>query len=296
MGTRAGRLLSWVAWLAALAGGARADGDFERRIPAEPGGRIEIEMDAGSIDVEGHEIDEVRVDARSSGFASDAVRFELDEGGGRDLRLSVRSSGLLGLFGGGRVRLHVRVPARFSVDARTQGGDVSVEEVEGEVRVQTSGGALEVNRIVGPVELETSGGGIRADAVRGELRARTTGGSIRAADVSGGLDVETSGGPLELRDVAGPVGARTSGGGIEVRFAGPPEGSIETSGGGIEVELGKEAGFDLDARASGGRVTLDPSLRFQGQAEPTRVEGAVNGGGARLELRSSGGHIVLRAR
>jgi len=277
------------------AAGARADESFERSVPAEPGGRLKIEMDGGSIDVEGHEAEEVRVDARSSGFAADSVRFELDEDGGRDLRLSIRSSGLMGLFGA-RVRLHVRVPTRFSVDLRTGGGDVTVEEVEGEVRARSGGGGVEVNRIVGPVEIETSGGRIRADAVRGELRARTSGGSINVADASGGLDVETSGGPLELRDVSGPVRARTSGGSIEVRFSGSPEGFVETSGGGIEVEVVRGAGLRLDARTSGGRVSLDRDFQVRGRVEPSLVEADLNGGGPRLELRTSGGHIEVHAR
>lgn len=281
-----------LAALAAHAPGARAAEDFEDSTDAQPGGRLRVDLDAGSIQIEGQDEHEVRVDARATGIGSDDVDFELDSDDG-EVRLSVDRGGLGFLA---RLGLRVRVPHRFSLEVRTAGGEVVVEEIEGEVRIRTSGGEVTVDDVIGPVDIETSGGTIRADKIQGDLRARTSGGRIRAADVSGRLEVRTSGGPLELRDVGGPVEARTSGGPIEVRFSGGPAGDLETSGGSIEVEFAAGSGARLEARTSGGRVEMDPDLVLRGRVvEPDRVEGEIGGGGPELRLRTSGGNIVLRA-
>jgi hypothetical protein len=60
----------------------------------------------------------------------------------------------------------------------------------------------------------------------------------------------------------------------------------------------KAAAFRLDASTSGGSVdaegltiTLEKSSRGR-----TQLAGAVNGGGALLKLRSSGGDVVVKTR
>jgi hypothetical protein len=283
--------------LAALPLAARGAEDFEDSVDAAPGGRLRVEVDAGDVEIEGHDRDEISVDGRASGIGASGVEFELEEAeDGRAALLSVDLGGLSAVFGGPRVRLHVRVPHRTALDVRTGGGDVEIEEVDGPVRARTSGGKVEVSRIRAAVDLETSGGEIRADEIGGDLRARTSGGEIQASEVRGVLDVRTSGGPLKLIDVGGPVHGRTSGGSVDVRFTGAPEGELETSGGSIEVEFAAGSGLRLDARTSGGRVELDRELRVRGRLDPSRVEAELNGGGPPLRLRTSGGNIVIRTR
>jgi DUF4097 and DUF4098 domain-containing protein YvlB len=92
------------------------------------------------------------------------------------------------------------------------------------------------------------------------------------------------------------VRAKTSGGSISVRFTGAPEGELETSGGSIEVELPEDAGVDLDARTSGGRVRVEPELKLRSGGDRGRIIGEINGGGARLRLRTSGGNISVEVR
>ena len=75
---RTGSLFGAIALLGALsASGARAE-DFERTVPVEPGGTLRIEISTGSIDVETHDLSEVEIDARTSGWASRAMGFELE--------------------------------------------------------------------------------------------------------------------------------------------------------------------------------------------------------------------------
>ena len=282
--------------IAALLATAAAAKDFEQRVAAQAGGRLRVNLDSGSIVIESHDREEVRVDVLVAGVGAGRLDFELSAKGD-NVTLRGRPRGWMpDVLGSPHVRARVRVPSEFSVDIRTGGGAIEIEDLEGEVRVRSSGGAIEIGRIRGDVDVETSGGAIETGEVDGELRARTSGGPIRIFAVTGSVEARTSGGPIEILGAADRVDANTSGGAISVRFTEAPSGVLETSGGDIDVEFPEDEGMDLDARTSGGRVRIDEQLAVRGRVEPTRVEAELNEGGDRLRLRTSGGDIRIRVR
>ena len=290
-----GSLFGALALLGTLAASSARAEDFERTVPVEPGGTLRIELSSGSIDVETHDLAEVEIDARTSGWASRAMRFELEYDDDELRLIGSRSSWLPGL-GPGRVEVRARIPELFSVDLHTSGGHIDVQEVTGEVEAHTSGGNIELNQLAGEIEVETSGGNIKGREIRGNLAAKSSGGSIHVSEVKGNVEVETSGGSIRIRDVDGNVEAQTSGGAISVRFTGAPAGDLETSGGSIEVQFPAGEGVDLEAQTSGGRVTIDEEFSISGHVERSEVEAELNGGGAELSLETSGGNIRVRAR
>jgi hypothetical protein len=51
--------------------------------------------------------------------------------------------------------------------------------------------------------------------------------------------------------------------------------------------------LNIDASASGGRVSSDLPVTVKGTISKTSLRGTLNGGGAVLKLRSSGGGVSL---
>jgi hypothetical protein len=279
---------------AVLSSGASAE-EFEESIAAQPGGTLRVDLDAGSVDVETHDRNEVRVEARAQGWLR-SMDFELS-GDGTDTQLVGKVGGwLVPFFGNASAEVRVRIPERYSVGVRTRGGSIDLEDVHGEVRARTSGGSITLDEAEGPVDLQTSGGSVEVEEVAGDLTARTSGGSIRVSEIDGSVELRTSGGNIDALDVRGPLMAHTSGGSISARFTGVPEGSLRTSGGSIEAEFPEDASVTLDARTSGGRVHVEHEILVRGGADRSRIEGKINGGGPKLELRTSGGNIRVRAR
>lgn len=288
---RAGAIL-----VAALLPIVAAAEDFEHSVTAEPGGMLRVELNGGAVVVESHAKPEVRVRAYSAGVGESSLDLQLRSDGDQVSLTGGASGWLGGILGGTLVRVQVRVPREFSVDIRTAGGSIEVEDLEGDVQTRTSGGRTAVDRVDGDVDVETSGGPIEADGIEGDVRARTSGGAIRLFDIEGRVDARTSGGPIEILGVEGDVRAETSGGSIRVRFLESPGGSLETSGGGIDVEFPADEGADLEAHTSGGRVVVDAELNPRGQVESNRVEAALNDGGDSLRVKTSGGSIHIRGR
>ncbi len=286
--------LGLVLVLGVAASDARA-GEFRKEVPAPAEGRFRARLDVGSVQIEAHDEDTVRVEASASGRGGGRVDFDLRrDAEGVELVGRAAVEGLLSLLWEPRVRVHVRIPSRFSVDVRTHGGDVNIEEVGGSVEAHTHGGHVEVDHVDGDVELRTSGGQVRAEEIQGHLVIRTSGGHIEVSEAAGGTDARTSGGHIELWDVSGPVRARTSGGHIAARLGERPEGTLETSGGNIELEIDEEAALSVDARTSGGRVEVEPPIEVRSaRRSGQELVGDINGGGPTLRLRTSGGSIRI---
>lgn len=214
-----------------------------------------------------------------------------------------------------KIHFLITVPQQYNVDLNATGGDISVADLIGDVRVRTSGGSLrfqsitgtvlghtsggsvEAVDVTGDVQVRTSGGSIRFGAIRGFVSGRTSGGSIKGTDCNGGTDVRTSGGNIWLGGIGKNVNARTSGGSIQAVMKTQPQSecSLRTSGGGITCTLTPDVTVDLEAKTSGGRVSTDFAVEsvIQGKVPKNRLEGRINGGGPLLKLRTSGGNIHL---
>lgn len=152
-----------------------------------------------------------------------------------------------------KVEYEVRVPTRFNLELETRGGEISIEQLQGEVRAITAGGSIHTDDISGPVRAETAGGSILLGNIGSRVEARTAGGAVRVGDVQGDAILETSGGEIIAGRIAGGGRAATAGGDILLRGAGGDL-TVETAGG--QIRLG-EVGGRVRAETAGGSIQLD---------------------------------------
>ena len=186
-----------------------------------------------------------------------------------------------------------------ALGATTSGGSVRIDNVEGAIVARTSGGSIRHAGTSATMDAKTSGGSIAIEDIQGVVRAQTSGGRIAIGHAGGAVWAKTSGGSIAIESALDAIEARTSGGGIKAAFHGQPQGDSEltTSGGSIAVHLGPETGFDMDARASGGRVRVEGlPIEVEGDIDKHSLQGRINGGGAALTARTSGGSIVVASR
>ncbi|HVT46053.1 MAG TPA: DUF4097 family beta strand repeat-containing protein [Thermoanaerobaculia bacterium] len=283
-----------------------------------PGGRLTIDSDLGSIEIRSGAQSRVDVEVqRETRGRSDLDRFEVDMRQ-RGNEVEVRGEydrGSLGWLDAGRLKVKyvVTVPEQFNVDLKTSGGSITVSSLTGAVDARTSGGSIHAGAVRGDVSARTSGGTIRVDKSSGSVTATTSGGSIRIGEAGGAVEARTSGGNIAIvrsgADIVaktsggsisidaggGRLDAKTSGGSITARMTTAPRESwsLATSGGSIRLAVPGTARFDLDAKTSGGRVTSNVPVTVQGELRKNLLQGAVNGGGPRVVLRTSGGGISI---
>lgn len=297
---------------------ASADFRMERTLDFEAGGRFSLDTDSGSVTIRGGSGSTAEVVITSSrDDVEDRFDFSFnDSGSGATVRVE-RRGGLLRRWFDHDSNLHfdVRLPARATVFVDTSGGRLELQDIQGEVDLRTSGGSIKVDAVEGGVLADTSGGSISIAAVRGDVNADTSGGSISIVDVTGNAIADTSGGRITMRDISGDVFADTSGGGIDIEGAGGQVeadtsggpvsvvfaagndhgGSLSSSGGRVTAVIDSSVGLDIDASSSGGSVRSDVPLTIRGTVSKSEIRGTLNGGGATLKLRSSGGGIRIES-
>jgi len=180
------------------------------------------------------------------------------------------------------VSYEVTVPRNYNLDVVTQAGNIETQDIDGRVVLTTSGGNVTAGSVGGPealgARLETQGGHITVKDVNGELRAITAGGHIAAANVRGDAVLRTGGGHIRTGTIHGTAQLDTGGGNITVQRTGA---SVAASTGGGQIDFGEAAG-SIRARTGGGGIRIlrvaGPTQLETGGGSIflTMVEGAVH--------------------
>lgn len=282
----------------------------------EPGGKLILEADAGSVGVKGGSGSGAHIVITSDyDDLKDKFDFKYEESAGT-LRIIVKKKGASSWLSWGSTHapnIEIEVPTQTVVNVQTGGGHIEVDSIKGNTDLHTSGGHIQVTDlagiltaetsgghislkdVTGDARVETSGGHIEATALKGKLHAETSGGHISLKDVSGDIDAETSGGHISIEGAGGRVKAETSGGHVEVAFArgNARGGEIQSSGGGITVSVDPSVGLALDAETGGGTVSSDVPVTVEGHQSKSSLKGTIGRGGEALHLRTSAGSINI---
>lgn len=184
------------------------------------------------------------------------------------------------------VQFEVAVPRGYSVDVKTEAGDIETQDIGGGAMLSTQGGNIRVGRIGTNLLHDAT----LHDAASGHLVAKldTGGGHIQVADVAGDLNAFTAGGHINAGNIAGDASLHSGGGHIRAgQIAG--RASLETDGGNITV--GRAASL-VSVRTGGGQIDF-------GEVRGS-VRAQTGGGGIRImyvsgpmEVESSAGSICL---
>lgn len=231
----------------------RASDTWSRTYQIEPGGRIEILNTNGEIRAEAAPAGPVEVRVERT------VRATSDEAA-RDMLAKVE---MREEAGASRVRIE-------TIGPRLRLGGLTASFV---VRVPPG-----VH-----VDLRTVNGGVRLDSVGGEVRAATTNGGVRGKVAA-----------VSLLD------ARTTNGGVDLQVTGPvaPDGKVTLTSvnGGVKLAVPADTRADVHARCVNGRVTvsdLDVATGDEEESRRRRLQGTLNGGGARIDLQTTNGGVAL---
>lgn len=247
-----------------LAAGKAAD-EWTRSFPLGAGGRIEIINVNGQILAEASDGSSVELRAeRTAKAPTDEAARELlgkiemrEEVGDQRVRVEVRAPRMSGPSGH-EIKWVVRVPRGVAVDLRTINGGVKMVGLDGDVRARSTNGGV-------------SGLGLAAT-------------SVDAAVTNGGVEIE-----LAKALASGSVDLEAVNGGVTLML--PPDSKADITGrcvnGGVSV-----TDLDLEVTAQEGEGR---SQNARVQTYRRRVDGKLNGGGARISLETvNGGVKILR--
>ena len=267
------------------------------------------------------ELDQVRVETRSGGLNLNSLTATiLGTTGGGAVKLDDLGGPVKITSGGGNVE-GGSLGADFTLSSG--GGDVHINNIAGQARVTLGGGKVYIGTTKGSI-ITTGAGGIEVRKCDGDLRASTDGGNLSFGDVSGAVRADTGGGSVRLASASGRVQVSTGGGSVELYRLGQGA-QVETGAGPITVEFvsGRGVFTDSSLHTAAGDVSVclpanmpvtvhassdmtngkgilsDFPLKINtsgGDYGPKAMsaEGALNGGGPMLRIRTTMGQINFR--
>jgi len=233
--------------------------------------RLVVEVDSGSITILGEEeaSDTLIFEGECLRAADDAETLRVLEGVDLTLRPS-QEGDLLHLEapplpeGVTRdralmvVRGVLKCPARLEVTARTGRGSLKASGIAGGVDLNTELGDIALAKCGGVAKVATEQGAVLVDGHAGALSAHAKTGSVRAF----------------LRELTLPgltVAARSE----------------------VEVNLPRRDGFELSARTERGLCHNGFGVKVVLDGLASSMAGVVNGGGPKVDLRSSEGSVTV---
>jgi len=212
------------------------------------------------------------------------------------------------------VQFEIAVPRGYSVEVKTEAGDIETQDIGGTANLSTQGGNIRAGRIgvinsrdagAGRLvaKLETEGGHIQVLDVAGDVNAFTAGGHINAGNIAGDALLHSGGGHIRAEQIIGRADLQTDGGNITVGKAGSLV-SVRTGGG--QIDFGEVRG-SVRAQTGGGGIRVmyvSGPMEVESSAGSiclTRVAGTVRaataGGSIRAWINpdtpSSGGTVHL---
>ncbi len=273
---------------------------------ANPGENLEINIDPGNIEIQTWTKNEVQIEVYSpkkyeidnivSEKKGKTIKFhlELEDSWNNSVTIKIKSPNNFNfdLYStGGNISILSSITG--SLNAETDGGNVSFSGVTGKVRVSTNGGNISGEDISGDVKLHTNGGNISLGNVKkGKTEVDTYGGNITVGSVESDLSAKTQGGNISVGDVGGNAKVFTYGGHISMdKVTGSA--NMETYGGHLSLE---GASGDVVAKTMGGHINLE---NITGSIEAVTLGGHVS---AELEpklktissLETSGGNLEIK--
>lgn len=283
--------------------GLRSTGaEFEITAPVRL--NLDIETKGGNVGVQKLEGELQAVTAGGdvrTGDVSGPVRAET---AGGDIRLGAIGTRLEARTAGGSIRVG---DVKGDATVETSGGEIVAGMVQGTLRAETAGGDLVLRGANGGIEARTAGGQIQIGESGGSVIAATAGGSIRLQGARGRVEAKTAGGSIDLLQLRNAVSAATSAGCIMAQIDADQKSfaasDLRTSMGDIQVFLPAGLPLTIDAAidmAAGHKILSDfPQLKIQGEGPvlaqtKLRGEGALNGGGEVLRIRTTAGNIEIR--
>jgi DUF4097 and DUF4098 domain-containing protein YvlB len=280
--------------MAGTAASAADDGTFDRVVPAQPRGVVEISNVNGKIEVSGWDRPEVSVHAELS---SSVERVEVSSEGGRtSIKVVLPHSGH-----GGEAELQVKVPRDSELNISAVGSDVATRGVLGVQRLSTVSGDVSAELGGSDLELKTVSGDVRLKG-RGQparLHVSTVSGDVHLEHGAGDLEVSTVNGTLIVSlDSARSVRARTTSG--DLRFVGKltrgAEFEVTTVSGDLNVRASADGGFTYEVSSFSGDISdcFNANPERTSQYGPgTRLEGKRGEGVGRVRLKTMSGDIQL---
>jgi len=212
------------------------------------------------------------------------------------------------------ISYEIHVPEATMVSANTGSGSVQIGALRGPVTASSGSGSVEIGATGGAVKVSTGSGQIKVEGAKERIEANSGSGSIYLRNIAGDATAHAGSGSIEVEQTAkgtvnltngsgsikawgvrGGLVARASSGSIHVQGTPLAAWDLDTSSGSIQLDLPRDAAFDVSIRTGSGSINMDHPVTVQGTIDRRRLSGRVRGGGPLIAAHTSSGSVDINA-
>lgn len=229
----------------------------EKTFQIAAGKKLNVTADVGDVIVTVWDKSEVYIKVTGNENTEDKFDFTFN-GSTDEVTVTAEKKNGWNWFSNISLKIEVKVPKNFNINANTSGGDIKIGGVNGGIYLKTSGGDIWGDRFEGNFFAHTSGGDINLFCSNAKIEANTSGGDIELeyTGINKGIELKTSGGDIDVRvpaDFDAKALLRTSGGDVDCNLV--MNNVTKLSETKIDANINK-GGKPLIAITSGGDVTI----------------------------------------
>jgi hypothetical protein len=208
------------------------------------------------------------------------------------------------------IAVRIEAPQRTEVTSSIERGKLTIVGIDGPIKANTTTGNIGISYALKEVSAQAESGDLDIEAVSGRVRAIVGRGNIACTRAPEGVSAEAGEGDINLR-VVGPSEARVQRGGgridvggarstlvaitdagdLHVKAVPHQDWELSSASGNIHIELPPAAGFEVDAVTKAGAISV--RRRDMPDVAGNELTQRVNGGGARIRVRSEKGNVVI---
>jgi len=260
--------------------------DTDTSFAVHQGQRLDVSDFGGSVVIKTWRQNAVRV--RATHGSRDYVTIETD---GPTVRISASSR-----HGPAMVDYEILAPAWMPLSiSGTPSAEVTIEGTEAEVTVETVEGSIRVVGGSGNISLKSVEGEITLEGAKGHIELNTVDGSISVKDCSGDIAAETVDGEITLLDIeSSDVDASSVDGSIEYdgTIADGGRYRFESHDGSVSVSIPERTNATISVATFSGDFDACFPVTLKDKTKH-RFTFTLGTGSARLELESFDGSIKL---
>jgi Putative adhesin len=219
---------------------------------------------------------------------------------GDSVAINARVQGHWGFSWGGHnrgLKIEVHMPKDADVQVDTGDGSVTMESLNGRVKIHTGDGSVRADQVAGDVDIDTGDGSITVSGAKGDIRLRTGDGHIEARNLDGKVDAYSGDGHITLEGRLDGLNVKTGDGSIDARIRPGSKidsgWSIRTGDGSVDVTLPGELQANIEASTNDGHITMGIPLTVEGTFSTSQLHGKMNGGGQPIVIHTGDGSIRL---
>jgi len=197
-------------WASVQAGDSKILVDTNQK----PGGQLRLMHFVGMVSITGTQSDRVKITETLSSYTDRGKRREGEFSSVQFDGNKIIISGNSNTFA--YHQLSAEVPTFFSVAVDGAGGNITVDNITGEILIHVAGGDTELNNIKGLVTVNTSAGDVYMQDFQGRATVTTLGGNLDLKGFVGNVSLKNNAGDITITDGIGNVQIQSGSGDLMI--------------------------------------------------------------------------------